>query len=262
MSIITDLFGGGDAPTVAPFKASTITSTTGSAVGTKGGGVTTTLSPELQAFYNQYLEAARGAAPTQEQIDFANQVSQYGQNLFGLAQNLDTGKITQDYYNQQQQNLAPTRANEEARLATTLFSQGRTGAGVGTSDATGYINPEQYALLKAREEQNANLMLNAEDRARAIQSEKTQQALGLYGMGNELRYQPYTNMNNLLSTGLNLSQINTPLIGYSMQGGQNVTGVNQANAQIQAQNQAANLGFWGNLIGGGMSAYGYMNRKP
>ena len=260
MSFITDLLGGGDAPTIPDFKASTITGTTGSAVGTKGGGVTVNLSPELQAFYNQYLEAARGAMPSKEQTNFANQVGQYGQNLFGYASNLDTGKIAQDYYNQQQANLAPTRAAEEARLANTLFSQGRTGLGTGTSDATGYVNPEQFALLKAREEANAGMMLNAEDRARQIQNEKLNQALGYYGMGNELKYQPYQTMTNLLGGGINLAQVNNPYIGYSMQGGQNVTGVNTANAQIQAQNQASNLGFWGNLIGGGLSAYGMMNR--
>lgn len=252
MSFITDLFGGGDAPTIPEFKASTITGPTGTAVGTKGGGVSVTLSPELQQFYNQYIQAALGAAPTAAQKQFAGQVGQYGQGLFGQAANLNIPEMTQKYYQQQQDILAPTRAQEETRLANTLFSQGRTGAGVGVEG--GYVNPEQYALLKAREEQNAQLALGAEDRARQIQASQLQQGLGLYGMGQELAYQPYQTMTNLLGSGLNLAQVNNPYIGYSMQGGQNVTGVNQANAQIQAQNQASNLGFWGGLLGAGIGA--------
>jgi hypothetical protein len=254
MSFITKMFGGGDAPKVKPFKASDIYSTTGSVTGGPGGSITSTLSPELQQFYDMFLNAAQGAAPTSEQTAFANQVGQYGQGLFSQAANLDTQGMTSNYYNQGLAGLDPQRQQENVSLANTLFSQGRTGAGTGVEG--GYVNPEQFALLRAREQANAGIYLTAEDRARQIQNERLQQGLGFYGMGQELRNAPYQSAANLLNTGVSLAGVNTPYLGYSLQSGQNVTGVNQTNAQIEQQNQMANLGFWGNLIGGGLTAYG------
>jgi hypothetical protein len=260
MSFITDMFGGDEAPKVDPFKASDIYSTTGSVIGGPGGSITSTLSPELQKFYDMYLEAAKGAAPSADQINFANQVGQFGQGLFGQAANLDTQAMTSDYYNRVLAGLQPQREEENVQLANTLFSQGRTGAGAGVQG--GYVNPEQFALLKAREAANANIYLTAEDRARQIQNEKLQQGLGFYGMGQELRNAPWQTSANLLNTGINLAGVNTPYLGYSLQSGQNVTGVNQTNSQIEAQNRASNLGFWGNLIGGGAMAYAkYSDRR-
>lgn len=253
MSFVTDLFGGGDAPTVTPYKASNIYSTTGSAVGGPGGEVTTKLSPELQQFYDFYLKSAMANMPTAESTAFANQVGQYGQSLFGQAANLDTGAMTSDYYNRVMAGLQPQREAENVQLANTLFSQGRTGAGAGVEG--GYVNPEQFALLKAREAANAGIYLTAEDRARQIQQEKIKNALGYVGMGNELKTAGYALPTSLFGTGVQLGQLNNPLIAPSLTGGQYVTGVNQQNAQIEAQNRASNLGFWGGLIGGGISAF-------
>jgi len=261
MSFVTDWLSGGDTPKVDPFKASDIYSTTGSVTGGPGGSITSTLSPELQQFYNMYLEAARGAAPSESQLGFANQVSTYGQGLFGQAANLDTQGMTSNYYNQVLAGLDPQRQQENVSLANTLFSQGRTGAGSGVAGG-GYVNPEQFALLKAREQANAGIYLTAEDRARQIQNERLQQGLGFYGMGQELRNAPWQTSANLLNTGVSLAGVNTPYIGYSLQSGQNVTGVNQTNAEIEAKNRAANLGFWGNLIGAGFTAYNKPTAKP
>jgi hypothetical protein len=260
MSFVTDIFGGGDAPTVAPYQASPITTTFGTVTPSGGGGVTTALSPELQSFYNQYLQAAQAAMPSAAQQQFAGQIGQYGQGMFNQAANLNIPQITQDYYNQQQNLLAPQRAQEETRLANTLFSQGRTGAGIGMGQ--GYVNPEQYALLQAREQANAGMLLSAEDRARAIQSGQLQQGLGLYGMGQTLQTQPYQTSAGLLGQGINLGQLPASYIPYSLQAGQNVTGVNQMNAQMEAQNQASNLGFWGGLIGSGFKALGSLPSTP
>jgi hypothetical protein len=252
MSFITDFFGGGDAPTVAPYQASNIYSTTGSAVGGPGGSVTTSLSPELQQFYNFYLNEAKKNLPTGADQNFANEVSKYGQGLFGQAANLDTGQMTSNYYNQVLAGLDPQRQEENVSLANTLFSQGRTGYGAGT--AGGYINPEQFALLKAREQTNAGIYLTAEDRARAIRNQELQSGLGFVGLGNELKTAGYALPTSLFGTGVQLGQINNPLIAPSLQGGQMVTNVNAQNAQIEAQNQANKLGFWGGLIGAGVSA--------
>jgi hypothetical protein len=252
MSFVTDLFGGGDAPTVAPYQASDIYSTTGSAVGGPGGSVTTQLSPELQQFYNFYLNEAKKNMPTGASMDFANQVGQFGQGMFGQAANLDTGQMTSDYYNRVLAGLNPQREAENVSLANTLFSQGRTGAGAGVEG--GYVNPEQFALLKAREQANAGIYLTAEDRARAIRNQELQSGLGFVGLGNELKTAGYALPTSLFGTGVQLGQINNPLINPSLSAGQMVTNVNTQNAQIQAQNQANQLGFWGGLIGAGVSA--------
>lgn len=252
MSFITDLFGGGDAPTVAPYQASDIYSTTGSAVGGPGGSVTTQLSPELQQFYNFYLNEAMRNMPNASQEMFANKVGQFGQSMFNQATGLDTQQMTTDYYNNFINSLKPQREAENVSLSNTLFSQGRTGAGAGVEG--GYVNPEQFALLKAREQANAGIYLTAEDRARAIRNQELQSGLGFVGLGNELKTAGYALPTSLFGTGVQLGQINNPLINPSLSGGQMVTNVNTQNAQIQAQNQANQLGFWGGLIGAGVSA--------
>jgi hypothetical protein len=254
MSFITDALGftGQDAPQVAPYQASDIFSTTGSAVGGPGGSVTTSLSPELQQFYDFYLNEAKKNLPTGADQNFANEVAKYGQGMFNQAANLNTGEMTSNYYNQVLAGLDPQRQAENSTLANTLFSQGRTGYGAGTTG--GYINPEQFALIKAREQANAGIYLTAEDRARQIQQEQLKGGLGYIGLGNELKTAGYALPTSLFGTGVQLGQINNPLIAPSLTGGQYVTGVNQQNAAYQAQQNASDTGFWGGLISAGVSA--------
>ena len=190
------------------------------------------LSPELQAFRNQYYAGAQAAMPTAQQTQFANQVGQYGLGLFNQAAGLDTAKMTQDYYNQQQNLLAPQRAQQESQLADTLFKTGRTGAGVGMTTQggqTGYINPEQFSLLAAREGQNAQLMLGAEDRARAIRDSQLANALNYYGQGQTLAVQPYNTANTLLGFGTGLEALGSNALTV----GSNI-GTGSANAAFQA----------------------------
>lgn len=255
MSFISDALGftGQDAPQIAPYQASPISSTTGTATPTGGGGVTTALSPELQQFYDFYLKEATKNMPTGASMDFANQVAKYGQNMFTGAANLDTQGMTNQYYNQVLQGLDPQRQQENATLANTLFSQGRTGAATGYAGG-GYVNPEQFALLKAREQANAGIYLTAEDRARQIQQEQLKGGLGYIGLGNELKTAGYALPTSLFGTGIQLGQINNPLIAPSLTGGQYVTGVNTQNAAYQAQQNASDQGFWGGLISAGVSA--------
>jgi len=254
MSFISDALGftGQDAPQIAPYQASPVSTTTGTATPSGSGGVTTALSPELQQFYDFYLKEATKNMPTGASMDFANQVAKYGQNMFTSATGLDTGKMTSDYYNQVIAGLNPQREAENVSLANTLFSQGRTGYGSGTTG--GYINPEQFALIKAREQANAGIYLTAEDRARQIQQEQLKGGLGYIGLGNELKTAGYALPTSLFGTGVQLGQINNPLIAPSLTGGQYVTGVNTQNAAYQAQQNASDQGFWGGLISAGVSA--------
>ena len=258
MSFITDALGitGQDEPDYSKmeFKPYSISGPTGG-VSFDGQSGKVNLSPELQALYGRYTGAATEALPSAEQNAFATDVSNYGKGLFGQATDMDTSKMTSDYYNSVQNILNPAREAENVSLANTLFSQGRTGVGVGVSGG-GYVNPEQFSLFKAREGQNQQIYLGAEDRARQIQMDQIQRSLGYYGMGNELKYQPYQQSAGLAGLGINLAGINTPYLGYGLQAG---TGQAQAGANIVGAQQAymdTQMGFWGDLIGGASTAYG------
>jgi hypothetical protein len=219
-----------------------------------GKSGTVSLSPELQALYEKYTGAATAALPSEEQTQFATDVSNYGKGMFSQAANLDTNQMTSDYYNKVQNLLNPEREAENIRLSNSLFSQGRTGAGAGVEG--GYVNPEQFALLKAREQANAGIFLGAEDRARQIQMDQLKQGLGYYGMGNELKYQPYQTSASLAGQGINLANVNTPYLGYGLQAG---TGAATAGANIVNAQQAyadTQMGFWGDLIGGASTVAG------
>jgi hypothetical protein len=225
-----------------------------------------TLSPELQAFRDQYYKAATAAMPTAEQSAFAKQVGGYGQSLFGNAMNLDTNQMTSDYYNKQLGLLQPGRAQQESQLADTLFKQGRTGVGVGmtnTAGQTGYINPEQFSLLSAREAQNAEMQLAAEDRARAIQQNQMAQGIDLYNQGQTLQTTPYNTMNTLLGLGTNLERLGQDSLTLGSNIGSNVAnaqyqagnlGINQQNAMNTYGNQQS--AYWGNMINQGVQGAG------
>jgi hypothetical protein len=246
MSFITNMFGGKKPDySQAEFQPYSISGPSGG-VSWNGKSGTVNLSPELQNLYAKYTGAATEALPSEEQTQFATDVSKYGQGLFSQAANLDTNQMTSDYYNSVQNILNPAREAENVTLGNTLFSQGRTGMGAGVSGG-GYINPEQFALFKAREGQNQEIFLGAEDRARQIQMDQLQRGLGYYGMGNELKYQPYQTSAGLLGTGINLANVNNPYLEYGLQAGSAgaQAGANIVNAQQQAR--TANLGFWGNL---------------
>jgi len=255
MSFVTDALGftGNDPAQVAPYQASPITTTTGTATPTGGGGVTTSLSPELQDIYNYFISESNKNRPTGASIDFANRVSNYGQNMFGNAANLDTGAMTNNYYNQVLSGLEPGRLQENVNLSNTLFSQGRTGLGVGYGGG-GYVNPEQYALLKARENTNAGIYLSAQDRARLFQQEDLQRGLGLVGLGNDLKTSGYTLPTSLFGTGVQLGQINNPLIAPSLTGGTYVTDVNKTNAQYQNQAMQGDQAFISGLFSSAMGS--------
>jgi hypothetical protein len=194
-------------PKVAKLQMKPTTVTTGFGTGSydpSTGNVGYTLDDQLAQFRDLFYGAAEDMAPSEEQMAFAQQVGDYGTGLFNRAANLDVNKMTQDYYNQQQANLAPSRAQEESRMGDTLFKQGRTGAGIGVLGGGGYINPEQFALNYAREQANNQMLMGAEDRARGIQATDLNNAFGYINTGNALSMQPYSNVNSLFGMGSNI----------------------------------------------------------
>jgi hypothetical protein len=264
MSFITDLFSEPETPDYSkaieaskftPYSVSTGFGT--SNFNTDGKTAGYTLDPRLAGFRDVFYDAAKGMAPTSAQTDYANRVSQYGMDLFGRASNLDTGQIARDYYNSQQDILNPQRMQENVQLGDTLFKTGRTGVGVGMTNVggtTGYINPEQFALLSAREGQNAELALNSTDRARQMQIDDINKALGYYGVGQTLKQSPYDAMNSLFGYGAGIEKLGlSPLtLGADLGTSASSAGANvgrllagQEDARVAAENTP---GLFGSLL--------------
>lgn len=262
MSFVSDLLGG-EKPdfSQAQFTPYSVTTPFGS-TSVNGQKITAKLDPKLRKLYDRYLAGATSLMPTEEQLAFGSDVSGAGQGLFDQylgklneALNYDVGQATRDYYSRSLDALAPDRAEEEARLADTLFKTGRTGAAVGIEG--GYVNPEQFSLLKAREQANMGLFLNAEDRARAIRANQVAEAtgglntaLGLFGTGVNIAPTLYGSSQAVLGNAMNMS---TPLgqqIGYGLQAGSAAANAGANIAQMEQQQYQSNLGFWGGLLGG------------
>lgn len=223
---------------------------------------TYTLDPRLATFRDVLYSAGEAAIPDASQIQFAEDVGAFGQGLFAQAAGLDVDQMTRDYYNKQINLLQPQRSIEDIRLSEDLFRSGRSGLGVAL-DNRGYVNPEQYSLLKAREEANLGLLLGAEDRARGIQSADIQRALGYYGLGQELRTTPYQTASGLFGLGSNIEQLGLVPLQYgidigsrSAQAGANVGATLMQGAGAQLNASMANAGIFGNLIGSAFNGLG------
>lgn len=246
-----DIFGGGgDIPSYSSIPTNLTTGYGTANYDPTSGNVGYTLNPFLSSIRDYFYNQVNNFKPTEQQNQYANDVYNYGVGLFGRAANLDTNQMTQNYYNQQLQALSPGRAMEESRLGDTLFKSGRTGAATGYSGG-GYINPEQFSLAKAREEANANLLLNAENRSRAIQQQDMSNALNIANAGQTLRTQPLSTMASVLGLGTGVENL-----GYNQLSALGSFGsLNQqaANAQYQAalaQAQSESGGLFGGLAGG------------
>jgi hypothetical protein len=244
----------------APYNVTTGFGTSAFDTGAKTASYT--LDPRLQAFRDVLYSAAEAAIPSPAQTQFATDVGAYGQGLFSQAAGLDIDKMTKDYYNKQINLLQPQRTAQDIQLSEDLFKSGRSGLGVSLGGG-GYVNPEQYSLLKAREEANLGLMLGAEDRARGIQSADIQRALGYYGLGQELRTTPYQTASGLFGLGTNIETLGlTPLqLGgefgsRSSQAGAQAGGLMMQGAGAQLNASLANAGIFSNLIGGAFEGLG------
>ena len=238
VSDIADSFGGGgggkssatsaQAPTFTPYAVTSGFGTSNIDPTKKTAGYT--LDPKLAATRDKFYEGAAYAMPQQYQTDFGNQVSEYGMGLFDQAANLDLNAMTADYFNKNLQLLEPARAQESSRLNDLQFSRGTTGQGVGMGN--GYVNPQQYALAMARENQNQSIALAAEDRVRSNQAQDFQRAGSLYGLGQSYLTQPYETANTLFGYGTNIENLGM---------GTMATGMNMGNIATTSNQNAANI---------------------
>lgn len=242
----------------AQFKPYSLTTGFGSS-SFSGNTGTYTLDPRLAAMRDIFYGGAMQAVPDTSQKAFTEQLRREGEGLFTSAAAMSPEKMAQDYVERQLNILAPSRAEEEARLADTLFKTGRTGAAVGMGQ--GYVNPEQFALLSSREMANKTLGLEALDRSRAIKQQDLQRALGYYGLANELEMQPYQQASTLFGLGTNLEALGAGTLQGGLSAGQAASGANanvanllaqQENARVQAANSP---GLFGSLIGGALTSF-------
>lgn len=244
-------------PKVARLQMRPTTVDTGFADGSYNpstGQVSYTLDPQLAQLRDIFYGATEEFLPTEQQEQFAAEVGDYGRGLFSSATGMSIPQMTQEYYQKQQDILRRDRDIESSRLADQQYGTGRLGFGVGTDG--GYINPQQYALQMARENQNAQLLLGAEDRARTIQSTDMQRALGLLDAENTLRMQPYSQTQGLFNMGAGIEGLGMGVLDTVGQFGQ----LQQSWQQMQQQNdQARNNarasgGFMGGLGGALLNA--------
>lgn len=201
-------------PKVARLQMKPTTVTTGYGTGTydpSTGNVSYTLDSDLAQLRDIFYGAGEEFLPSDADKAYAQQVGDFGRNLFDTATRMDIQGMTRDYYQQQQDILRPERERESARLANAQFSTGRLGYGEGTTG--GYINPQQFALQLAREQQNAQLMLGAEDRARAIQQADIGRALSLSDSAAALELRPYQQAQGLFGMGVDIENLGVSNLG-------------------------------------------------
>ena len=235
-------------------KPTTVTSGFGSAsYDPRTGKAGYSLSEPLSGMRDEFYGAAEDFLPSEEQMQFAGQVGDYGRGLFSQATQYDIGQMSSDYYNRQQDILRPDRDIEQAALQDRLFGTGRTGYGTGTEG--GYINPQQYAMQRARETANAQLALQSEDRARGIQASNITRGLGMIDAESALRMNPYNQASTLFGVGTGIESLgfqNLQAVGQFAPMQMQWQQAQQQNQQ--AQNNAKASGGMGGLLGGVVNA--------
>ena len=251
-------------------------------------GASYEVSPELQAIQNQLMGLAGGSLGFAQQAqDAAAPLGGAAQGLFNLGQQYmaeSPEALRQRYFNQQQALLAQPRAEEEQRLASSVFGRGRAGLNVGAMG-----QPELAALAGARRQQDLALAASAEQAAQqqlgfgsslfgtgasllgqqyGIQGQSLapiQSLLGTVGTIEELGQQPF-NLGMSVGAGAQPgASAGASLLGSGLTQAANTRyqGVQQANAAnaafLQSAMQAASGGFGGFGGSTGLSAGGWLS---
>ena len=212
------------------------------------------VSPELKA-YQDRLQALTGGALTQAeqaQQQYAP-LQQSAQGLFGLGQQYlqqSPQQVAQQYMQQQQDLLAPSRERSMAMLQNQLYQQGRGGLSVGATSARpsgaagfGAASPEMEAYYNAMAQQDAQLAANAQQAGQ----QNVAFGAGLLGSGSQLMSQYQAGQVGALN----------PFTTY-LGGGQEIESMGQQPLTLgaglggQAAAYGANAGR--SLLAGGMGA--------
>jgi hypothetical protein len=181
------------------------------------------VAPDVATARDQFLNQAFGQG-----MDLGAQGIQGAQSLFNLGQQYlaqSPQEAAQQYMEQQQALLAPSRERAAAGLTQNLFNTGRGGLAVSQGGMMGAANPEQQALLNAQAQQDLQLAAQAQQAGQ----QQTQFGAGLFGLGAQAAtagYSPFQTQfglaSNLEQTGQNALDLGAQLGGRAATAGANV----------------------------------------
>ena len=219
-----------------------------------------TLSPELMELRDVFMDKALGGPDTGNIAD-AEYIRDTGKGMFTDAYNRDVSKMGGEYFTDMQSMMAPGRAKSEQRLANNLFASGRMGAGSAAFEGGGYLNPERMEYLTAMNREDNAMAFDAQSRAKQEQMQDMSAGLGYYGMGNQMRLDPYNDMYSLFGMGSGVEQTGQqPLLmgqalGSAAQPGNNAQAqMYGMGAQSRLASDLSTAGMFTKLIGAGAGA--------
>ena len=217
------------------------------------------LSPELIKLRDMFMNQAL-SGPDQSGIDDGNYIKNAGRSMFDEAYNRDISKDAGKYYTDMQNLMAPGRASTEQRLANNLFASGRMGHASAAYEGTGYVNPERLEYLTAMNREDNKMAFDAQSQARSERLKDMQSGLGYYGIGNDMRLDPYNDVYKLFGMGSGVEEMGQNPFKMGMGLGNNALSGDQARAsaymgaaQTRLNADQANIGMFTNLIGQGAS---------
>lgn len=215
------------------------------------------LSPELIQLRDMFMTPAL-AGPDQAGIDRATGIRDKGLGMFNEAFDRDISKDAGKYYTDMQDLMAPGRAKTEQRLANNLFASGRMGAGSAAFEGGGYVNPERLEYLTAMNREDNKMAFDAQAQARSERLKDMQSGLGYYGIGNDMRLDPYNDVYKLFGMGSGVEEMGQNPFKMGMGLGSNALSGDKARAsaymgaaQTRLGADQANIGTFTNLIGQG-----------
>ena len=215
------------------------------------------LSPELTKLRDIFMNQAL-AGPDQTGIDEGNYIKNAGKGMFTEAFDRDISKDAGKYFTDMQDLMAPGRAKTEQRLANNLFASGRMGAGSAAFEGGGYVNPERLEYLTAMNREDNRMAFDAQAQARSERLKDMQSGLGYYGIGNDMRLDPYNDVMKLFGMGTTVEETGQNPFKMGMGLGSNALSGDKARAsaymgaaQTRLNADQANIGTFTNLIGQG-----------
>ena len=217
------------------------------------------LSPELTQLRDMFMNQALGGVD-EAGVQRAEGIRDKGLGMFTEAFNRDISKSAGKYYNDLQDIMAPGRAKSEQRLSNNLFASGRMGQGSAAFEGGGYLNPERMEYLTAMNREDNKMAFDSQAQARSERLKDMQSGLGYYGIGNDMRLDPYNDVYKMFGMGSGIEEVGqSPFkmgmgLGSAAQPGDEARGnaYGQA-AKTRLAADQANIGTFTNLIGQGAS---------
>tara|TARA_R110000764_G_scaffold105898_1_gene191592 strand:- start:327 stop:1256 length:930 start_codon:yes stop_codon:yes gene_type:complete len=220
------------------------------------------LSPELEQLRDVFMDKALGGPDTGNIMD-AEYIRDTGKGMFTDAYNRDVSKMGGEYFTDMQSMMAPGRAKSEQRLANNLFASGRMGAGSAAFEGGGYLNPERMEYLTAMNREDNAMAFDAQSRAKQEQMQDMSAGLGYYGMGNQMRLDPYNDMYSLFGMGSGVEQTGQQPLAMGQALGSAAQPGNNAQAQMYGMGAQSRLasdlstaGMFTKLIGAAAGSAG------